>query len=152
MDPRELERTLRWLDGRLTDAERLAFEAELDRHPALRADVEQLRTLRLDLRQTALADAEAVASPWLAKRVLQRLSNPPASYADELALWLGQVFRPVALAGLVMVLILAGYNLRLSQSFATEASTAEAVLGLPPVSAASVYDLDVYAAQSDIAP
>lgn len=152
MERRDLESTLKWLEGRLAESDRRVFEEELSRRPELRAEVEHLRALRFDLRQMAHTDAEAAASPWLAARVLQRLSAAPASYADELAQWLEQVFRPVALAGLVMVLLLAGYNLRLSQSFASASSTVEAVLGLPPVSAASVYDLDVYAAQSDIAP
>lgn len=152
MENRQLDTMLRWLDGRLSDSDRRAFEAELNRSDALRAEVDALRGLRHGMQETLHADAAAAADPYLADRVLRRLAVPRPVFADDLALWLGQVFRPVAIAGALVAVLLAGYNVRLSQSFATESSTAEAMLGLPPISAASVYDLDVFAAQTAVTP
>jgi anti-sigma factor RsiW len=152
MENRRLDTMLRWLDGRLPDADRRAFEAELNRSDALRVEVDALRGLRLGMQDALRAEAAGVADPYLADRVLRRIEAPRPVFADELALWLGQVFRPVAIAGALVVVLLAGYNVRLSQSFATESSTAEAMLGLPPVSTASVYDLDVFDAQAAVTP
>jgi hypothetical protein len=148
-----LERILRWLDGQLPSAEREDFARDLSRSEQLRSDTHALATLRTHLRDTLHRDAEAFADPHLADRVWRRLQAAPKSeYFDELAPWLGRYFRQVAFAGGLAVVLLAGYNTWLSRSFATEASTTEAVLGLPPVSAASVYDLDLMAASADVSP
>ncbi len=156
MDYRHHDTMLRWLEGRLSETEHRAFEAEMNRSGVLRAEVEALRVLRREMQDSLEASALGAVQPHLAdrvlNRVLQRAAAPRSVFADELALWLGQIFRPVAIAGALVALLLAGYNIRLSQSFATESTTAEAMLGLPPVSAASVYDLDMFAAQTAVTP
>lgn len=56
----------------------------------------------------------------------------------ELLSW----FRPVFVAGLLVIFALAAYNVELSQKNDYEQSTAEMVLGLQPVTVAVAYDIE----------
>ena len=56
----------------------------------------------------------------------------------ELLSW----FRPVFVAGLLIIVALAAYNIELSQNNDYEQSATEMVLGLQPVTLASAYDID----------
>ncbi len=151
MNKRHLDLTLRMLDGVLKADERAEFEGELRRSDRLRAEVDALSGLRGHLRAAAQADAERAAQPFLADRVMRRLV-PATARRDDLAQSLGFLFRPVAAVGLLLAVLLAGYNVHLSQAFGSETTAAEAILALPPVSTASVYDLDVYLTQPEVMP
>jgi hypothetical protein len=84
--------------------------------------------------------AEAIAPGFmerLDRRLLEKTSPEEAAFGS---LWLA--FRPVAVAFSLLLVGLAIYNIHLSRQYLQQGNVAESVLGLPPVSAASVYDLD----------
>jgi len=58
----------------------------------------------------------------------------------------------IAIAGLVLALCLAVYNINLSSDYVSGVSTAESILAMPPVTSMTVYDLDYYAAQTVTLP
>ncbi len=59
------EKITRWIDGALTDAERAAFESELDHDPELRSEVEMATRLGDSLRAGLRSPAEDVPAPEL---------------------------------------------------------------------------------------
>lgn len=144
MNPTDTDRLLALLDGTLAPADAEALRRRLDAEPNLRAELEALRGLRGLLRTTVRADAEVATRPFLADRVMRRLAAPVRrlSPEEELLGGLLRLFRPVAVAGLLLILALAAYNVTLATGYVAAPSTAEAVLGLPPVSLTTAYDVD----------
>mgnify|MGYP006919629298 CR=1 FL=1 len=79
------------------------------------------------------------------ERVMRALRRPKSWNSEEM--WLTELvswFRPVFVAGLFVVLALAFYNVRLlSEENEYQQSAAEMVFGLPPVTVASAYDINL---------
>ena len=141
------ERLLRLLDGALTPDEEARLRDDLARSPELRAELDEVKALRGLLQTTVRASTEQALKPFFADRLMRRLapaSQPLAATArdEEFFGSLLHLFRPVAVAGVLLILGFAAYNVALSGEYEAQASTTEAVLGLPPVTLATAYDLD----------
>lgn len=80
-----------------------------------------------------------------ADRVMRALRRPQSWNTEEV--WLAELFswfRPVFVAGLFVVIALTLYNLQLlSDENDHQQSAAEMVFGLPPVTVASAYDINL---------
>lgn len=142
------ERLLRLLDGALAPEEEARLRQELERSPALRAELEALQALQGLLQTTVRASSERALQPFFADHLMRRLTPAPQRLAattpdEEFFGLLLRLFRPVAVAGLLLVLGFATYNVTVSGEYEAQTSTTEAVLGLPPVSLATAYDLDL---------
>ncbi len=148
MKPDHHERLLRLLQGHLTPEEAADLRREIDRSPALQAELETLRALHGLLRTTVRADAEEALTPFFVDRLMRRLTPAPQRLAktspeEELFSGLLRLFRPVALAGLLLILGFAAYNVTLSSAYDAAPSTTEAVLALPPVTLATAYEAEL---------
>lgn len=142
------ERLLRLLDGASTPEEEARLRHDLARSPDLRAELEAVKALRGLLQTTVRASSAQALKPFFADRLMRRLAPvahrlaAPAADEEFFGLLL-RLFRPVAVAGLLLILGFATYNVTYSNDYEAEASTTEAVLGLPPVTLATAYDLDL---------
>lgn len=139
------DRLLRLIQGDLSAEEVAQLRAEVERSPALRAELDELRALHGLLRTTVQASADDALQPFFADRLMRRLrpaphrlAAPDEAFFEALLAW----FRPVALAGLLLLFGLITYNVTLSNEYEAEPSTTEAVLALPPVTLATAYDVD----------
>ncbi len=142
------ERLLRLLEGTLTPEEQARLRQEVARSPALRAELEALKALRGLLPTTVHASSERALAPFFADRLMRRLAPAPQRLAaptpdEEFFGLLWGLFRPVAVVGLLLIFGFATYNVTLSGDYEAQASTTEAVLGLPPVTLATAYELDL---------
>lgn len=141
------ERLLRLLDGTLTPEEKTRLHDDLARSPALRAELDDLKALRSLLQTTVRASSEQALKPFFADRLIRRLAPAGTRLAatapdEEFFGSLLRLFRPVALAGLLLILGFALYNVTLADVYDAEPTTTEAVLGLPPMTLATAYTLN----------
>ena len=148
MNTPNYERLLCLLDGTLPPDEEARLRDDLARSPELRAELDEVKALRGLLRTTVRASSEQALKPFFADRLMRRMAPTPQRLAadapdEELFGSLLRLFRPIAVTGLLIVLGFAAYNVTLSGEYEAEASTTEAVLGLPPVTLATAYDLDL---------
>jgi anti-sigma factor RsiW len=148
MKPDTTDRLLRFLDGSLPPEDAARVQDELAHAPDLRAELETLRAMQRLLRTTVQSSAETAAKPFLTDRVMKRLDPARKSAKrlapeEELFGSLLRLFRPVALAGMLLILIIAAYNVTLSSGYEAEASTTEAIFALPPVTIATAYDTEL---------
>ena len=142
------ERLLRLMEGALPPEEEARLRQELDGAAELRAELEALQGLQSVLQNTVRASSERALQPFFADRLVRRLAPAPQRLAtttpdEEFFGLLLRLFRPVAVAGLLLILGFATYNVTVSGDYEAQASTTEAVLGLPPVSLATAYTLDL---------
>ena len=142
------ERLLGLLQGALTPEEEARLQQEVARSPALRTELEALKALQGLLQTTVRASSERAIEPFFADRLMRQLAPAPQRLAattpdEEFFGFLLRLFRPVAVAGLLLILGFATYNVTLSGDYEAQASTTEAVLGLPPVTLATAYDLNL---------
>ncbi len=152
--PTTTDHLLRYLEGALPSNEAARLQAELKASPALQRELEELRLTQTVLQQTTAGDAAQAVKPFLADRVLRQLNAPPAAEAtlDDLFANLAGLFRPVAFASLLLMLVLASYNIYLAQQYEAETTFSESLLALPPLSEEAVYDLDLYDLQMNNQP
>ncbi len=95
------------------------------------------------LRESAEASAEHAMQPFVADRVMRRIAQLTRSEeVFQAALW--RFFRPVALAGFILVLAFVGYNSTISRTYEVPPTTTELVLGLQPVTLTTAYSADFY--------
>jgi hypothetical protein len=76
-------------------------------------------------------------------RAVRQSSLAPWRFDDTWSRALVAWFRPVAIVGSLVVLLLAAYNVGRSEPVSYELSTAERVFGMHPVTLATAYDLDL---------
>ncbi len=87
--------------------------------------------------------AEVSVRPFLADRVLKAVKTPNVVrsgadvWFDSLFAW----FRPVALASLILIAVLVSYNVKSAAEYDLSVSLSESVLGLPPVTLETAYEL-----------
>lgn len=140
------DRLLQLLEGKLDANEEASLRSEIDASSELQEELDRLEEMRVLLQQTVRGSSDSVLKPFLTDRIMRQLD--PASIRqveqDDIAFFLNRLFRPVALAGLVIAMFLAVYNVNISGTFSSETSTAEAILALPPVNTLAVYDLDLF--------
>lgn len=142
---------LSYLEGRLSAEAQHQLEAALNASSELRRELEQLQATQHLLQATASDAAKDVLSPFFTDRLMKQLSPQPGTGAfsleEELAMLLGRLFRPVAIAGLVLAICLAVYNINLANDYNANPSTAESILAMPPLTSSAIYELDYYASQ-----
>ncbi len=117
-----------------------AWERRLAEAPELRAECEEWRALRGVMQTSVREDAEAVLRPFFTDRLMRRLRPGERARPESFVSSLAAVFRPVVIAGLLLIAILVGYNVA-SYEYEASASATEAVLGLPPVTVATAFDV-----------
>ena len=137
---------LRLLEGTLDAKAEAELLAKIDQSVELREELERLQETRILLQGTMRTAGETALKPFFTDRLMKQLASGKDNGMahDDLAFFLGRMFRPVALAGFFIAMFLAVYNVNLSADFASDTSTAEAILALPPVNTMAVYDLDLY--------
>ena len=140
---------LRLLEGKLPDDEAKAVRQRLEESPELRQELADLRRLRATMRRTVDHTVAGSLRPLFSDRVMMRLADEPAArsapaFMEEEIGFLSRFFRPVLAVGLFFAVALALYNVNIAGDYSMESSITESILGLPPVSTTSVYDLDLY--------
>ena len=136
------EKLIDLLNGGLPDHEEMEVRQSLASSATLRNTLAELESLKRSLTTVATQGAEDNVRPFLAQRVLGRIAGRRATTwidetADRLATW----FRPVAVACALVIAGLAVHNAVVSSQYNTETSLTEQLLGLPPVSIATAYDM-----------
>ena len=143
---------LRYLEGRLSADAKDELERTLTGSPALQESLARVKATQDLLQQTAADTAEDALAPFFTDRLMKKLARETASSGmsleEEMAAFLGRLFRPVAIAGLFLALCLAVYNINLSNDYTSDPSTAESILAMPPLTSTAIYDLDYYATES----
>ena len=142
------ERLLRLLDGALAPDEETRLRDDLARSPELRAELDEVKALRSVLQTTVRASSEQALKPFFADRLMRRLAPATQRLAatapdEEFFGSLLRLFRPVAVAGLLLILGFATYNVTLSDAYDAQPTPTEAMLGLRPVTLTTAYNLDL---------
>ena len=147
---RHTDDLLRLLEGKMSEQEEHDLRSRLDKSAASRAELERLSGAYDWLQEGAAHSASSALKPFFTDRLMRRVNQVGAggSREEEMAAMLAQVFRPVALASLVLAIFLVTYNIQLSRDYSVDSTTVESVLALPPVTSMSAFDLDLYAAES----
>ncbi len=108
----------------------------------LDAETRQVHALEQLLQFAVEEGSERSVKPFLAERVLRRLE--PATATTEVYLGtLWQLFRPIGIAAMALILALAAYNTSVVDAYDVRPTTSEALLGLQPVTLTTAYAADV---------
>lgn len=102
--------------------------------------------LQDSLRDMVAGESEHVRHPRLTDNILRAVRPGAERMRNFDELWSGALvswFRPVVVAGLLLIVLLAAYNARQTSSEIAGLTTTERVLGLHPVTIASAYDLEL---------
>lgn len=147
MNTPDYERLLSLLQGALPPEEEARLRQKLDQSPELRAALQEVKALHGLLHTTVHTSAEHALKPFFTDRVMRQLAPSPQGLAaavqdEEFFGVLLRLFRPVALAGFLLILGFATYNVAFSDVYDVPTTTTEAVLGLPPVTLTTAYNLD----------
>lgn len=90
--------------------------------------------------------ADRLDSSFLTDNIMRAVRNQAAKgsrvLVSEFVNWIRFIAKPVVAACVVLILMLATYNYMSADQFEEEVSTAEAMLGLPPVTIASAYSVN----------
>lgn len=111
----EFERDLlyRSFDEDLSTKKKIQLENSLKKSEALRMEKNQIQHMR----ETLAGFEELSFSPFFVKRVVSRLkTSRPKNGLESLYLSMKSIFRPIAVAGTVLLLALLLYNIRLGDS------------------------------------
>lgn len=143
---RYTDRLLCLLEGTLDKEAEAALRSEIDRSAELQEELARLQEMRHLLKGTMQVSSEEALKPFFTDRLMRQLEPETIQRVehDDIAFFLSRLFRPIALAGFLIAMSLAMYNVNISSGFANESTTAEAIFALPPVNTLSVYDLDLY--------
>jgi hypothetical protein len=102
--------------------------------------------LQESLRDMVSSESEHVEHALITNNILRAVRKAPAGMPSLDDLWeraLVSWFRPVVVAAVLLILLLAAYNVRQTSSDALELTTTERILGLHPVTVASAYDVEL---------
>ncbi len=133
------ETLLRYIEGRLTAAERRRLETRLAEEAPLQETLDALRGLRGALRASR---AESFG-PYFAERTMRRLQGDGQAIGESFYRGLQWIFLRTATASFVAALGFAAYNAVTYQSLGAATSLLEAVFGLPSVSLADALSWSV---------
>ncbi len=119
MNEKDLELLYRSFDDRLTREEREPLDRALASSEELRAEKERITAVRNSIASSSAASFE----PFFAERVMKRIRclGRTDNGADLFFASLYRMFRPLALAAAVAVIILISLNLRKSGDFSFSA-------------------------------
>ncbi len=102
--------------------------------------------LQVSLQGMVASESESVQHSLITNNILRAVRTTRAGVIGIDELWsraLVTWFRPVIIAGILLVFLLAAYNVRQTSSESLELTTTERVLGLHPVTVASAFDLEL---------
>jgi hypothetical protein len=102
--------------------------------------------LQESLRDMVSSESEHVEHALITNNILRAVRKVPSGMPSLDDLWeraLVSWFRPVVVAAVLLILLLAAYNVRQTSSDALELTTTERILGLHPVTVASAYDVEL---------
>jgi anti-sigma factor RsiW len=149
--PDSNERLHLWLDGRMSDAERAAFEAGLEADPSLREEAKAMEKLRSLLRENAAFGREVPNADFFNSQIQEQITADQRA-ADRIhdhqrgagGGWLAWLFKPWAVAGVAAAVALGIFVFRgLSVSPKTEVTASYAPN--PAVTATPYYSEDAAA-------
>ena len=132
MDKKLKDLLYRSFDADLGPQEKKLLEDALSRSDEFRKEKEMILSLRENLR---IGKATSF-KPFFAERVMERIRS--SKQVDEDAQFFNSLFvlfRPITIAAVVLILIIAGYNMTSTDRFSIEGA-----LGIPEVTVDDVYD------------
>ena len=101
--------------------------------------------LQESLREMVEGESEQVRHSILTDNILRAVRPKTVGMRTFDELWSGTLvawFRPVVVAGLLLIFLLAAYNARKTSPEMAQLTTTERVLGLHPITVASAYDTE----------
>lgn len=129
MNPKMLELLYKSFDASLTPNEQEELERALIDSEQLREEKEKLTQMRESISSTA----KNSFNPFFANRVMQRITSQKKESNEELFFEsLISLFRPMAIAAVLLVVVLTSYNLVTDNFFSSQDS--------PPLSELSLED------------
>ena len=132
MDKKLKELLYRSFDSDLDQEEQSILENALAGSRELRQEKELIESLRRDIQETK----DSSFTPGFAARVMAEINRQKsANESEPLFESLFVVFRPIAIAATVLIIIIAGYNMSSTGEFSVEGA-----LGIPEVTVDDVYD------------
>lgn len=145
------EQLLRLANGELPSAEAEALRHALDASPELQQQWQTLQATQTLLQEGVAMASEQALRPFFTDRLMRRLEATTRRAVEEemFSIWM-TFFRPIAIAGVVIILGLVFYNINVAQQYEAAASATETVLALPPVSLESAYELDLAATYASL--
>jgi len=112
--PDHIERITRWLDGAMSNAEKTAFEDEMQADPALRAEVSTLHELGAQVRAHASLERPVPNADFFNSQIqerissLQRIDDRRKSPAGVAPSWFGWLRAPWAIGAAAAALVALG--------------------------------------------
>ena len=103
--PSEDHDLIRWLDGEMTDAERVSFSARLDADPALKAEVGMMQRMSTDLRAHLPAEMPVPYGDFFNSQIQIRLSQDEPLIPEVRASWLDWFRLPTVITAAAAVII-----------------------------------------------
>jgi hypothetical protein len=132
MDKNLKDLLYRSFDSDLDQQEKSILENALAGSAELRQEKEMIESLRQDI----LGVKDTSFKPGFADRVMNEISKQKSDSENEpLFESLFVVFRPIAIAATVLIIVIAGYNMSSTCEFSVEGA-----LGIPEVTVEDVYD------------
>jgi len=132
MDKKLKDLLYRSFDADLDPQEKRLLEDALSRSDEFRREKEMITSLRENLREGKASSFK----PFFAERVMERIRS--SKQVDEDAQFFNSLFvlfRPITIAAVVLIIIIAGYNMTSTDRFSIEGA-----LGIPEVTVDDVYD------------
>ena len=132
MDKKLQDLLYRSFDSDLNPEEKKRLEEALSRSKELRQEKEMIASLRENIK----GNQNTSFSPFFADRVMATIQSvkkddESEKFFDSLFV----LFRPIAIAATVLIIIIAGYNMSTTGHFSLEGA-----LGVPDVTVDDVYD------------
>jgi anti-sigma factor RsiW len=131
MDKKLKDLLYRSLDSKLNSDEKQTLEQALSQSEELRQEKEMITSLREDIRRSKATSFNA----RFADRVMNEINLlNQVSENDQFFESLFVFFRPIAIAAIVLIIAIAGYNINSTGRFSLEGA-----LGIPEVTVDDVY-------------
>ena len=132
MDKKLKDLLYRSFDSDLDQEEKRLLEKALSRSKELQREKEMLVFLRQNIKRSV----NAPFNPGFAERVMNKIKRQNQITENEQFFdSLFVLFRPIAIAATVLIIIIAGYNMSSTSQFSIEGA-----LGIPEVTLDDVYD------------
>ena len=96
---------IRWLDGEMTDAERVSFSARLDADPALKAEVGMMQRMSADLRSHLPAEMPVPYGDFFNSQIQIRLAQDEPLIPEVRTSWLDWFRLPTVITAAAAVII-----------------------------------------------
>jgi hypothetical protein len=132
MDKKFKDLFYRSFDSDLTQREKIMLEEALASSKELRQEKEMISSLRQNIQGVK----DAAFNPGFADRVMNKINlSDQGGENEQFFDSLFVIFRPIAIAATVLIIIIAGYNMSSTGQFSVEGA-----LGIPEITVDDVYD------------